>query len=69
METKRNEPKLQREVNDRIYEVLREWGGEDGDFYCECGRPECDELIQVTLREYAARGKALLAPEHRLPAG
>lgn len=47
------------EVNDRIFEVLSELGGEDGEvedgeFLCECSDASCLETIQLTLREYAA---------------
>jgi hypothetical protein len=41
-------------LNDRIFEVLSEIGGEDGDFLCECSNERCVETIQLTLREYAA---------------
>lgn len=46
--------RLMREVNDRIYEILGADGSEDGDFLCECGSDDCRELVQLTLREYAA---------------
>lgn len=60
---------LMREVNERIYEILEEDGSEDGDFLCECGDEDCDETIQITLREYAALRKssppgALRSPGH-----
>jgi hypothetical protein len=51
----RNEALL-REVNDRIEEVGKHLqvlpDGEQLDFRCECGRPECEELISMTVREY-----------------
>ena len=45
---------LMRAVNDRIFELLSEFGSEDGEFLCECGNADCIETIQLTLREYAA---------------
>jgi hypothetical protein len=45
---------LMRAVNDRIFEVLSEFGSEDGEFLCECSNANCIETIQLTLREYAA---------------
>ena len=41
-------------VNDRIFDVLREIGSEDGEFLCQCSNANCIETIQLTLREYAA---------------
>jgi hypothetical protein len=61
---------LVREVNDRIYHVLQENGSEDGDFLCECDSEECREMIQITLREYAAlraRGGDLVSRGCRRP--
>jgi hypothetical protein len=52
-ETSRNSV-LMRAVNDRIFEVLSEFGIEDGEFLCECSNANCIETIQLTLREYAA---------------
>jgi hypothetical protein len=43
-----------RAVNDRIFEVLSEFGSEDGEFLCQCSNANCIETIQLTLREYAA---------------
>ena len=45
---------LMRAVNDRIFEVLSEFGSEDGEFLCQCSNANCIETIQLTLREYAA---------------
>jgi hypothetical protein len=45
---------VMREVNNRIHEVLKGDGSEDGDFLCECGEEDCREMVQLTLREYAA---------------
>jgi hypothetical protein len=47
---------LLREVNDRIHEVgerLRVLPDDELlEFRCECGRPDCEELISLTAREY-----------------
>lgn len=53
-------PQLMRLVNDRVFEILRELGSEDGEFVCECSDEACIETIRLTLREYA-----LLAREDR----
>jgi hypothetical protein len=44
---------LMRAVNDRIFELLSEFGSEDGEFLCECSDADCIETIPLTLREYA----------------
>ena len=53
--TARNEALL-REVNERIHEVGERLqvlpDDEVLEFRCECGRPECDEFISLTAREY-----------------
>ena len=56
---------LMHEVNERISEVLANFGSEDGEFVCECDEA-CSETVRMTLREYAARseGELLLAPAH-----
>ena len=46
--------RLMPEVNDRIFDILSDLGGEDGEFLCECEDETCVETIQMTLREYAA---------------
>ena len=47
---------LLREVNDRIQEVGEHLSvvPDDGqlDFRCECGRPDCDALVSLTVSEY-----------------
>ena len=47
---------LLREVNDRIHEVGERLqvlpDDELLEFRCECGRPECEEFISLTAREY-----------------
>ena len=48
---------LLREVNDRIEEVGARLSvvPDDGqlDFRCECGRPDCDAFVSLTVSEYA----------------
>lgn len=41
-------------VNDSVYDVLLKLAVEDGEFWCECSDPACDERVTRTLREYAA---------------
>lgn len=54
-----------RRVNDSIYAVLVKLETEDGEFWCECADPECDERVIRTLREYSALGdEALLSRSH-----
>src|SRR5689334_16797555 len=47
---------LLREVNDRIEEVGEQLtvvpDGGQLDFRCECGRPDCEALISLTISEY-----------------
>jgi hypothetical protein len=43
-----------RQVNDSVYDVLIKLREEDGEFWCECDDPHCEERVIVTLREYAA---------------
>jgi hypothetical protein len=47
---------LLREVNDRIEEVGEQLtvvpDGGQLDFRCECGRPDCEVLISLTISEY-----------------
>lgn len=63
----RRHSKLMQGVNDRIFEVLTEFGSEDGDFVCECSKESCIETIQLTLREYAALQEAEDRPPLKLP--
>jgi hypothetical protein len=48
---------LLREVNDRIEQVgahLTVMPADDRlDFRCECGQPDCDSFVSLTVREYA----------------
>jgi hypothetical protein len=54
-------------VNDRIFDVLREIGSEDGEFLCECSNLNCIATIQLTLREYAALQDQPDRPPLKLP--
>jgi hypothetical protein len=44
-------------VNDRVFDVLREIGSEEGEFLCECSNLSCIETIPLKLTEYAALQK------------
>jgi hypothetical protein len=63
--------RLIQDLNGSIYAVLAEVGSEDGDFLCECDDQDCSHIIQLTLREYAARqgpgdGIFVCAPGHHM---
>jgi hypothetical protein len=57
-----------RRANNSVYDVFVKLGCEDGEFWCECDDPCCEERVTLTLREYAAlRGRPdtrLLARSH-----
>jgi hypothetical protein len=54
-------------VNDRVFDVLREIGSEDGEFLCECSNVSCVETIQLTLEEYAVLTGEPDRPPLKLP--
>ena len=46
--------RLKREINLRIYELVREFEG-PSEFLCECGRPTCHEAaLRLRSEEFAA---------------
>jgi hypothetical protein len=50
-------PETVRELNERIAVLSRALSQPRDvlvEFVCECGRPDCDEMIQLTLDEYGA---------------
>jgi hypothetical protein len=59
-----------RELNERIVEIQREVGSEDGEvaqFLCECSNVTCFGTIDLTLQEYGAlraREEWLKLPGH-----
>lgn len=56
-----------RGVNNSEYDVLVKLQVEDGEFWCECEDPACEERIVLTLREYAAlrhRREVLVSRRH-----
>lgn len=62
-----------REVNENIERAAVRLGvhGDSWRFLCECGRPSCQEIIELTLNEYediSAHG-FLLADGHRRVGG
>jgi hypothetical protein len=66
---------LLREVNDRIEEVgehLSVLPADDTlDFRCECGQPECDSFVSLTVSEYehvrSDNDRFAVAPGHEDP--
>jgi hypothetical protein len=63
-----SEERMVRELNDRLYALLRDLRAPDGDFDCECGEAACRRSVALTLQEYATlrvqAGRAVLSPEH-----
>lgn len=60
------------EVNAHILEAARESPArsEEWEFFCECGQPDCRELVTLSLAGYASlRGsdEPVLAADHLLP--
>ena len=57
-----------RDLNDRVYALLRDLKAPHGEFDCECGDPDCGRSVELTLEEYAAMrargGRGVLSPEH-----
>src|ERR1051326_8173151 len=64
------EMELLREINLRIYELVRRWDG-PGEFFCECGQPACRPaaIIRLHVHEFAdvlaLRDCFALAPGHQ----
>jgi len=59
------------EVNRHIGEVAQGLPSqaEEWEFFCECGRPDCSDVVRLTLEEYSSlhdSGQAVLAPGHNL---
>jgi len=59
------------EVNTETLEAARESGSpkQEWEFFCECGRPDCREQVELTLDAYIALhdgGRPVLAKGHRL---
>jgi hypothetical protein len=60
--------RMVRDLNDRLYGLLKDLRAARGDFDCECGDPACKRSVALTLREYEAmrtvRGRGVVSPEH-----
>jgi len=57
------------EVNERVRELAdqRPHGSDAWDFQCECGEPECQDVVSLTLPEYELirrSGTPILAEGH-----
>jgi hypothetical protein len=48
------EARLVRDLNDRVYALLRDIAAPEGAFVCECDDPDCERSVALTIREYAA---------------
>ncbi len=57
---------MTRDLNDRLYALLRDLKKSSGEFTCECGQD--DRSVQLSLPEYLSlrvhRGEPVLSPEH-----
>ena len=43
-----------RDLNDRVYALLKDLKAPHGEFDCECDDPDCGRSVELTLEEYAA---------------
>jgi hypothetical protein len=59
---------MTRDLNDRLFALLRDLRSSSGEFSCECGEDACDRSVQLTLDEYQSlrvnTGEPVLSPEH-----
>jgi hypothetical protein len=57
-----------RDLNDRLYALLKDLRAPQGDFACECGDQACARSVLLTLGEYEAmrlrERRAVLSPDH-----
>jgi hypothetical protein len=59
--------RMLRDLNDRLYVLLRDLRATEGKFDCECGDRGCGRSVELSLREYSAirlDGGVVLSPEH-----
>ena len=59
-----------RATNIQIRRASVEFGSDNGDFVCECGRKDCDDVISLSVQEFdtfcaTADGTPLFAKRHR----
>jgi hypothetical protein len=59
------------EVNRHIGEVAEALPSQsdEWEFFCECGRPDCSDVVRLTLERYSSlhdSGQAVLAAGHHL---
>jgi hypothetical protein len=63
-----SEERMIRDLNDRLYALLKDLKAPHGKFDCECGDRACGRSVALTLREYEAirvrEGQPVLSPEH-----
>ena len=57
-----------RDLNDRLFGLLKDLRAPHGEFDCECGDQTCRRSVALTLREYETlrvkESKPVLSPEH-----
>jgi hypothetical protein len=59
--------RMLRDLNDRLYVLLRDLKADEGKFDCECGGRDCGRSVELSLPEYLAirlDGGVVLSPEH-----
>jgi hypothetical protein len=63
-----SEPAMVRDLNDRLYVMLRDLRSSSGQFGCECGDASCGRSVSLMLSEYEKlrvdRGEPVLSPDH-----
>ena len=63
-----SEERMIRDLNDRVYGLLKDVNAPRGEFDCECGDQACGRSVELTLREYETlrvhESRPVLSPEH-----
>ena len=59
---------MTRDLNDRLFALLRDTRASSGAFSCECGEDACNRSVELSLAEYQSlrvvRGGPVLSPDH-----
>ena len=67
MEADVTKQRVSRLVNDRVYQLLKGFAADDGEFLCECEGSSCIEEVRMRLSEYVRlrdREEFIYAPGH-----